>query len=167
MTRYAVALGSNQGDRMEHLRRAVDELSGVGTIEALSPLYETAPIGGPDQDSYLNAVVIVATDIAPEDLLTALQEIEAGHNRLRTVRWGPRTLDLDIVTSDGPATDTPTLQMPHPRATERLFVLQPLCDVWPDAPLGNGLTALEGRKDVADQEVKLVATTWAKPPSDD
>jgi 2-amino-4-hydroxy-6-hydroxymethyldihydropteridine diphosphokinase len=167
MTRYAVALGSNQGDRMEHLRLAVDELGGLGVIEAVSPLYETAPIGGPDQDPYLNALVMLAAEVAPEKLLTALQQIEARHNRLRTVRWGPRTLDLDIVTSDGPVVDTPTLQVPHPRATERLFVLQPLCDVWPEAPLGNGLTALEARKDVADQEVKLVASTWAKPHSDD
>jgi 2-amino-4-hydroxy-6-hydroxymethyldihydropteridine diphosphokinase len=151
---------------MEHLRRAVDELSGLGVIEAVSALYETAPIGGPDQDRYLNAVVILAAEIAPEGLLTALQQIEARHNRLRTVRWGPRTLDLDIVTSDGPAMDTPTLQVPHPRATERLFVLQPLCDVWPDAPLGNGLTALKARKEVADQEVTRVAAVWGNSPND-
>jgi 2-amino-4-hydroxy-6-hydroxymethyldihydropteridine diphosphokinase len=166
MTRYAVALGSNQGDRVEHLRRAVDELSRMGMIEAISALYETAPIGGPDQDPYLNAVVILDSDIPPEDLLTALQQVEAVHDRVRTVRWGPRTLDLDIVTSDGPGMDTPTLQVPHPRAMERLFVLQPLCDVWPDAPLGKGLTASDARKDVADQEVTMVAAVWADSATD-
>jgi 2-amino-4-hydroxy-6-hydroxymethyldihydropteridine diphosphokinase len=166
MTRYAVALGSNQGDRVEHLRRGVDELSRLGVIDAISALYETAPIGGPDQDPYLNAVVILVADTAPEDLLTALQQIEAAHGRVRTVRWGPRTLDLDIVTSDGPGMDTPTLQVPHPRAVERLFVLQPLCDIWPDAPLGNGLTASEARKEVAGQEVTMVAAGWADSTTD-
>jgi 2-amino-4-hydroxy-6-hydroxymethyldihydropteridine diphosphokinase len=166
MTRYAVALGSNQGDRMEHLRQAVDELSGLGVIEAVSALYETAPIGGPDQDPYLNAVVVLEADTAPEELLTALQQIEAVHDRVRTVRWGPRTLDLDIVTSDGPAMETPTLQVPHPRATERLFVLQPLSDVWPDAPISHGLTAATAMKDVADQEVTMVAAEWADSATD-
>jgi 2-amino-4-hydroxy-6-hydroxymethyldihydropteridine diphosphokinase len=167
MTRYAVALGSNQGDRMSHMRQAVDEMKGLGTIEAVSALYETAPVGGPDQDPYLNAIVVLDAAISPDGLLAALQDIESRHERTRTVRWGPRTLDLDIVTSDGPPIDTPTLDLPHPRAPERLFVLQPLCDVWPDAPVGDGLTALAAKDRVEDQVVKLVATTWAKRPSDD
>lgn len=163
MTRYAVALGSNQGDRMDHMRRAVDELRLLGTIEAISALYETDPVGGPDQDPYLNAVVLLDAPMTPEDLLAALHEVETRHERARTVRWGPRTLDLDIVTSEGPPIDTPGLRMPHPRAAERLFVLQPLCDVWPEAKVGDGLTASAATERIEDQAVELVASVWAEP----
>ena len=86
MTRYAVALGSNLGERMDHLRRSVDELRELGTVAAISGLYETQPVGGPDQGAYLNAVVLLDTDLAPDELLDSLQEIEARHGRVRTVR---------------------------------------------------------------------------------
>jgi 2-amino-4-hydroxy-6-hydroxymethyldihydropteridine diphosphokinase len=161
MTRYAIALGSNQGDRTAHLRQAVDELEDLGAIERISALYETAPVGGPDQGPYLNAVALLDTDLTPEALLAALQGIEARHDRVRAERWGPRTLDLDIVAWEGPPIVTPDLVVPHPRAVERLFVLQPLCDVWPGALVAEGVTAAEARPAVADQEVELLASRWA------
>jgi 2-amino-4-hydroxy-6-hydroxymethyldihydropteridine diphosphokinase len=164
MTRYAVALGSNLGERMDHLRRSVDELRELGTVAAISGLYETQPVGGPDQGAYLNAVVLLDTDLAPDELLDSLQEIEARHGRVRTVRWGPRTLDLDIVSVDGPAIDTPDLQVPHPRAADRLFVLAPLCDIWPEAQVTIDLTASEAREMAHGQRVELVAATWADHP---
>jgi 2-amino-4-hydroxy-6-hydroxymethyldihydropteridine diphosphokinase len=160
VSRFAIALGSNQGDRVWYLRQAVDELRGLGTINAISALYETAPVGGPEQDAYLNAVVLLDANIAPEGLLEELQQIETRYGRVRTVRWGPRTLDLDIVASDGAQIDTPTLQVPHPRAAERLFVIQPLCDVWPQALVGEGLTASAARDRAVGQELAQVATDW-------
>lgn len=160
MTRFAVALGSNQGSRIDHMRQAVTELRALGTIEGISGLYETEPVGGPDQDPFLNAVVLLDADLPPARLLESLQRIETAHDRVRTVRWGPRTLDLDIVAVDDQPMDTPDLQVPHPRAAERLFVLQPLCDVWPEAMVRDGLTAAEALASVSGQKVDLVAADW-------
>ncbi len=160
MTRYAVALGSNLGDRVAHLRAAIGEIGRLGTVQGVSGLYETTPVGGPQQDPYLNAVMVVESSLSPEDLLVQLQSVETSRQRERTVRWGPRTLDLDIIALDQGTVDTPALQVPHPRASERLFVLQPLCDVWPEAVVGDGLIAAEARKQVAGQKVDLLASRW-------
>jgi len=162
MSRYAVALGSNQGDRVRHLRMAVGEIDRLGSLLAVSGLYETAPVGGPEQGPYLNAIVVVETGLAPHEMLDRLRAIESDHSRERGVRWGPRTLDLDIVASDGDRVDIEELQIPHPRAAERRFVLEPLCDVWPDALVADGLTARESRERVGDQEVDLLLPTWVE-----
>jgi len=160
MTRFAIALGSNEGARLDHLRRAVAELERLGSVEAVSGVYETEPVGGPDQDPYLNAVAVLDTTSEPHDLLAGLQEIEVDHGRVRDVRWGPRTLDLDIVASDGRPVRAPDLEIPHPRAAERRFVLEPLCEVWQEAMVADGLTAATARTLVADQEVARVAGSW-------
>jgi 2-amino-4-hydroxy-6-hydroxymethyldihydropteridine diphosphokinase len=160
MTRYAIALGSNQGDRAGHLRGAVDGMGGLGSVVAVSGLYETEPIGGPDQAPFLNAVAILDTSLPPAELLERLQAIEDDDGREREVRWGPRTLDLDIVAVDGGPVDQPGLQIPHPRAAERRFVLQPLVEVWPEADIGGGVTAGEALGSVSDQEVDLLAPRW-------
>lgn len=166
MTRFAIALGSNQGARLDHLRRAVADLRRAGAIVAVSPLYETAPIGGPSQDPYLNAVLLLDSRLAPSDLLGLLQEVETAHGRVRELRWGPRTLDLDIVAMDEGPVDTPELQVPHPRARERRFVIEPLCQVWPDALVGEALSAASAKEWVQDQEVVLVATDWLEDDSE-
>jgi protein-S-isoprenylcysteine O-methyltransferase Ste14 len=93
-------------------------------------------------------------------MLERLHAIESGQGRERGVRWGPRTLDLDIVATDGVAVDTEDLQIPHPRAVGRRFVLEPLCDVWPDALVADGLTARDARELVGDQEVDQLLSTW-------
>jgi 2-amino-4-hydroxy-6-hydroxymethyldihydropteridine diphosphokinase len=160
MTRYAIALGSNQGDRAGHLRASIDGMGRLGSVAAVSGLYETEPIGGPDQGPFLNAVAILDTALPPAQLLEGLQAIEAEHHREREVRWGPRTLDLDIVAVDGAPVDQTGLQIPHPRAAERRFVLQPLCEVWPEAEIGGGATAGEALGSVAAQEVDLLAPSW-------
>ena len=160
MTRFAIALGSNQGARLDNLRRAVAELERLGSVEAVSGVYETEPVGGPAQDPYLNAVAVLDTTAEPQDLLAGLHRIEADHGRVREVRWGPRTLDLDIVASDGGPVRTSDLEIPHPRAAERRFVLEPLCDVWPEAMVGEGLTATAARALVSDQGVALLAARW-------
>ena len=160
MTRFAIALGSNHGARLDNLRRAVAELERLGSVEAVSGVYETEPVGGPAQDPYLNAVAVLDTTAEPQDLLAGLHRIEADHGRVREVRWGPRTLDLDIVASDGGPVRTSDLEIPHPRAAERRFVLEPLCDVWPEAMVGEGLTATAARALVSDQGVALLAARW-------
>lgn len=160
MTRFAISMGSNLGDRVGHLRRAIEELSAKAAIESISSLYETAPVGGPDQDRYLNAVVVLETETEARDLLEWLHRIEAGRGRTREVRWGPRTLDLDIVATDGEGIDDgPELIVPHPRAGERRFVLEPLAELWPEADLG-GASAAQRLADLEGQEVDLLAGDW-------
>jgi dihydropteroate synthase len=132
-----LALGANLGDRLGTLTAAVTaigQLPGT-TITAVSPVYETAPVGGPDQPDYLNAVLLARTTLRPGDLLSRLHEIEAAHDRVRAVRFGPRTLDIDIVTYSGELSDDPVLTLPHPRARERAFVLAPWHDIDPEAVL--------------------------------
>lgn len=141
MTRVAIGLGSNMGDRLAEMRAAVRGLRALGELEAVSPLYETAPIGGPEQGPFLNAVVVLDTSLSPLDLLESLHRLEADRGRERRQRWGPRTLDLDIICYDDETIALPGLVVPHPRAAERRFVVEPLTRVWPDALLAGGLTA--------------------------
>lgn len=163
MTRYAIGLGSNVGDRWRHLVDAIAELDRrLGGVK-VSGLYESEPVGGPDQAPYLNAVAVVDADLEPHDLLDVLQEVERAHGRERSVKWGPRTLDLDIVASDGSPIASPRLTVPHPRADEREFVLRPLSDVWPDALVADRLEAAAALGAVAGQGVDLLARRWIPP----
>jgi 2-amino-4-hydroxy-6-hydroxymethyldihydropteridine diphosphokinase len=141
LTRAAVALGSNLGDRAATLHSALATIAQLGEVVAVSGFHETAPVGGPEQGDFLNAVVVIDTTLGPEKLLAGLQRIEDGHGRVRVERWGPRTLDLDLVAMDGVRRDTPELTIPHPRAADRRFVLVPLVEVWPDAEVAPGITA--------------------------
>lgn len=127
--RVFIGLGSNMGDRMAHLRDAVHSLPGV---VAVSPVYETDPVGGPEQGPYLNCVVELDVELTPRQLLGICHRLESAAHRVRTVRWGPRTLDADILLMDGTVVDEPDLQIPHPRMRERKFVLQPLRDLAPE-----------------------------------
>jgi len=130
-TRAYLALGSNLGDRLEYLQHAVaalDRAPGV-RVAAVSRVYETAPVGGPEQDAYLNAVVAVDTELEPLDLLALAQQLEHEAARVRTEHWGPRTLDVDVLLYDELTLDSPELTIPHPRMWERGFVLAPLRDV--------------------------------------
>lgn len=161
MTRYAIGLGSNQGDRLQHMLEGVRLLKDIGRVAAVSYLYETEAMGGPEQATFLNAVAVIESELEPLDLLDALHRIEAARDRLRNVRWGPRTLDLDIVASDGEVMATDELTIPHVRSAERRFVLQPLIDVWASAIVAGGVTAGEALDVVSDQEVELVSRHWA------
>lgn len=162
MTRIAVGLGSNLGVREDHLRTAAVELSACGRVLAVSPLYETVPIGIVAQGPFLNAVAVVGVDREPGDILATLQAIERAHGRKRDRRWGPRTLDLDILLFGNCRVVEPGLTIPHPRMTERRFVLQPLLDVWPDAALPDGTEVATFLPRVADQKVTLVADEWVE-----
>ena len=135
-----VALGSNLGDRLEHLRRG---LAALPEVVAVSAVYETEPVGGPEgQAPYLNAVVLLADGVSPREAFTAGQRAEVAAGRERTERWGPRTLDVDVISAAQPV-DDPDLTVPHPRAAERAFVLVPWLDVEPEATLrGEPVAAL-------------------------
>jgi 2-amino-4-hydroxy-6-hydroxymethyldihydropteridine diphosphokinase len=130
VARAFLGLGSNLGDREHFLREAVDSLPGVVQV---SPLYETDPVGGPGgQGAYLNIVVEIATDLTPRELLGVCHRLESAAQRVRTERWGPRTLDVDILLYDGLRSDEPDLTIPHPRMWQRRFVVAPLRDIAPE-----------------------------------
>lgn len=147
--RAVLSLGSNLGDRLDNLQEAVDTLFDAPGLKfvALSPVYETAPFGGsegeiPDQDDFLNIVLVADTRLSPETLLERVLNIENSMERIREVRWGPRTLDIDIVLFGDVTSDDPGLTLPHPRAHERAFVLVPWADLEPDVLLpGHGRIA--------------------------
>ncbi len=135
--RAFLGLGSNLGDRWSHLRRAVDQLraGSRAPVTAVSQVYETEPVGGPDhQGAYLNLVVelAVAPGADPYRLLEECRRLEASAGRVRAARWGPRTLDVDVLWIDGVSLDDPELTVPHPRWRERRFVLAPLAELAPD-----------------------------------
>ena len=134
MTVY-LGLGSNLGDRMDNLNRAVrliDEIEGA-SVRRVSPVYETAPVGGPPQGAYLNAAVEVAAAIEPRELLRLCKEIESRLGRTPSGPWGPRTIDIDILLAGEAVFAEPGLTVPHPRMAERGFVLYPLADIAPGA----------------------------------
>lgn len=136
--RAFIALGSNLGDRLGYLRQGVASLPDV---VAVSPVYESAPVGGPPgQGPYLNAVVELHTALSPRELLGAARDAEAAAHRQRQERWGPRTLDVDVVWVEGEDVHDEDLVVPHPRMWERGFVLAPLADLAPDV-VGGRLTA--------------------------
>jgi 2-amino-4-hydroxy-6-hydroxymethyldihydropteridine diphosphokinase len=142
------------------LRAGVSGLRAIGEVEKVSRLYETAPVGGPEQGPYLNAVVLIDSDLEPQGLLAELNRVETEQQRKRKERWGARTLDLDIISAEGLAIADPDLQIPHTRAADREFVLRPLVDVWPQAPLSDGNTARGALDSCDDQGVDLVAGKW-------
>lgn len=131
-----VALGGNLGDPVATLRSAVVTLASVAVVESRSSLYDTAPVGGdPSQPRYLNAVVACRPLFPltePRALLASLRTIERLHGRVRRERWGPRTLDLDLLDLGGVVSDDPYVTLPHPRMMERSFVLAPLCEIAPE-----------------------------------
>jgi 2-amino-4-hydroxy-6-hydroxymethyldihydropteridine diphosphokinase len=127
-----IGLGSNLGDRLATLARARVELGTLGTLTAASSLYETAPVG-PPQPMFLNAAVALTTSVSPPGLLAALLAVEQHLGRVRRERWGPRTIDLDILWIAGTTWDSPELTVPHPELRSRAFALRPLLDVAPAA----------------------------------
>ncbi|MFN2309430.1 MAG: 2-amino-4-hydroxy-6-hydroxymethyldihydropteridine diphosphokinase [Gammaproteobacteria bacterium] len=140
-----IGLGSNLDDPRTQIERALQALSDLPetTCTAHSAMYRSAPMGPQDQPAYINAVARLETGLSAEALLDALQAIEARHGRVRGLRWGPRTLDLDILLYGSVVSDSPRLQVPHPGLVERNFVLYPLAEIAPDLVIP-GLGPLQG-----------------------
>jgi len=130
-----LGLGANLGDRLATLREAARRIAALpgARVTARSRIYETEPVGGPEQPPFLNVAIRVECTLAPHALLDATSRVEADLGRTREVRWGPRTIDVDVLWIDGVALDDPRLVVPHPRLLERAFALQPLLDVAPEA----------------------------------
>lgn len=127
--RAFLGLGSNIGDRRSTLREAV---AGIFELVAVSPVYETDPVGGPEQEPYYNIVVELDTERSPRELLALCHELEQAAGRTRVVRWGPRTLDVDVLLVGDLTVDEEDLLVPHPRMAERNFVMVPLLDLAPE-----------------------------------
>jgi 2-amino-4-hydroxy-6-hydroxymethyldihydropteridine diphosphokinase len=141
MSTAYVGLGANLGDRAGSLRWALERLGSIGTVTAVSPVYETEPLDYLDQPPFLNAVAAVSTNLRPGSVLAALLAIELDAGRQRSIRHGPRTLDLDLLLYDDLEMSTPDLTLPHPRMHQRAFVLVPLADLAPDLAVpGTGAT---------------------------
>lgn len=152
-----LGLGSNLGDREGNIAAAVARLAawpGV-TVERVSSLYETAPVGYTDQPDFLNAVVRVRTTLTPRELLAACLAVERELGRERKIRWGPRTIDIDVLFFDDAVVETDELTLPHPRFHERCFVLVPLAEVAGDTPVCAGKTAGELAAACDDGTVRL------------
>lgn len=128
-----ISIGSNIGDRLHHLTEAVRALHSHGDINVLevSSIYETAPVGYTDQADFLNLVIFMKTELTAHELLTVCQNIEREQGRIRNIRWGPRTVDLDILLYNNDNVETESLLIPHPRMHERAFVLIPLVEINP------------------------------------
>lgn len=137
MTEVALGLGANLGNRHGALQSGIDVFARDPAVElvAVSSVYATDPIGGPEQPEFLNAVLLIETMMAPSEVLALAHLAEAELARVRDVRWGPRTLDVDIINYGSEQRDDPALTLPHPRAVERAFVLIPLAEVAPGLEL--------------------------------
>jgi 2-amino-4-hydroxy-6-hydroxymethyldihydropteridine diphosphokinase len=159
MPRAYLGLGANLGERAAALQRAVNSLttsSGV-TVVAVSPVYETDPIGGPEQPEYLNAVVAIDTELDARQLLVLAQRLETDAHRVRQERWGPRTLDVDVLLVGDVQIDEPDLVVPHPSMWDRGFVLAPLADLAPELiPTTRGPGRTGGWRGVRRSAVTLV-----------
>ena len=129
MHRAYVGLGSNLGDSIAAVERALAALESLGTVVRHSSLYRTAPWGKLDQPDFVNAVALLETTLSPRDLLAALKNIESQLGRIETERWGPRAIDLDLLTYDELLIEEPGLIVPHPQLTARAFVLVPLAEI--------------------------------------
>lgn len=146
--RTFLSLGSNLGDRLANIREAIET---IPDVVGVSPVYETDPVGGPEQGAYLNVVIELDTHSSPQELLACCRRCEEAAGRVRTERWGPRTLDVDVLLVGDLVVDEADLQVPHQRMWERRFVLAPLRDLAPDLVTAEALAA-------ADGEVRLFAT---------
>ena len=156
MTEAWIGIGSNVGERRDFVRSAVEQLRSQLTVHAVSSLYETSPVGGPPQRSFVNAVVKVETELDARGLLDLCKGIEKRMGREDSeMRWGPRVIDLDVLLYDDLKISEPDLEIPHPRMNERRFVLVPLLEIDPDAvdPWGTRLRDYEER---IEGEVRLM-----------
>ncbi|WP_214107434.1 2-amino-4-hydroxy-6-hydroxymethyldihydropteridine diphosphokinase [Acrocarpospora catenulata] len=164
--RVVFALGSNLGRRIDNLQGAVDALFDAPgmTFVALSPVYETDPVGGPEQGAYLNAVVIADCEVSARSILERALSVEDAFGRERKERWGPRTLDVDLIAVEDLISDDPELILPHPRAHERAFVLAPWLQADPAAELPGYGPVADLLDDLDQSGVRLRTDLSLQPP---
>lgn len=150
-----IGLGSNLDTPLEHVEQACQQLDGLTDTSLVqrSPWYRSKAIGPGEQSDYINGVAELTTKLSPLDLLHQLQQIENQHGRERSIRWGARTLDLDLLWYDGQRINQPTLQVPHPRISERNFVLFPLKDIAPELPLDDRYSASDLAEKVTSENI--------------
>jgi 2-amino-4-hydroxy-6-hydroxymethyldihydropteridine diphosphokinase len=157
MASVLIALGGNVGDVRDTFRRAISNICGMtqAALIARSSDYATPPVGGVPQDDYVNAVIEIETELDPHALLFTLHRIEQkfGRNRAAETRWGPRGLDLDMIAYDDVVIAKPELTLPHPRATERAFVLVPLAEIAPSREIA-GMTVADWLKQVRTDDIR-------------
>lgn len=162
-----LGLGSNLGERLDNIKRSINLLLINPNIKliACSNIYETAPVGGPEQGPFLNACISIYTAFPPVSLLREMQHVENAMKRIRAVKWGPRIIDLDLLIYEKTIVNTPFLQLPHPRITERDFVLVPLANIASDLSIsGTGQTVGQVlKKRAGNPDVKLYCSKeWCK-----
>ena len=164
-TTVYLALGSNLGDRRQHLIAALDALAPDVRVEAVSSLYETDPVGPPDQQDYYNAVCRARTSLEPRELLAHVKQVEQDVGRTEGPRWGPRVIDIDILLCGDVTVDETELHIPHREMTERAFVLVPLAELAADVTHpANGRTIAELLSGDDGSGVRLLAETgWERP----
>jgi dihydroneopterin aldolase/2-amino-4-hydroxy-6-hydroxymethyldihydropteridine diphosphokinase len=165
--RVALGIGSNMGDRQAHLQSVLDALNAASEVNVIdvSPVYETAPVGGPEQQDFLNAVVIINTALSPQEVLDLAHDCEIRAGRVREVHWGPRTLDVDVLAYGALQSDDTQLTLPHPRIAERGFVLIPWADVDPEFVPLTGKTVADLARAVGSDGVHLTdiqLALWGK-----
>ncbi len=157
MARVTLSLGSNIGERFQHLQTALTKINQNKKISNVvsSSVYETKPVGGPVQDNFLNAVISLDTELTPLELLEFTQKLENEAERIREVRWGPRTLDIDVLVYGNTVIDSEVLSIPHPRISERAFVIIPWLEIEPNAHIPNIGALKELKKRIANSDVQL------------
>ncbi len=153
MGQVYISIGSNLGDRISYCQKALDEMAAFSKIIKVSSLYETDPVDKEDQPQFINSVAEIGTDLAPHDLLEELNIVEGKLGRVRHEKWGPRTMDLDIIFYGDQVIKDSNLEIPHPRAHLRRFVLEPLCEIAPEFIHPNyNLSVAELLKNVDDEK---------------
>jgi 2-amino-4-hydroxy-6-hydroxymethyldihydropteridine diphosphokinase len=161
--RAAFGLGSNLGNRQRYLEKAVESLASHAevVIVGVSSIYETEPVGGPEQGPFLNAVVVADVTATPEELLDFAQQCEREASRERLEHWGPRTLDVDVLAVEGVVMSTESLTLPHPLAAQRAFVLIPWTEVDPGFVLSPGLSVLDAARTIDAAGVRRSKLAWS------
>ncbi|MFV1984555.1 MAG: 2-amino-4-hydroxy-6-hydroxymethyldihydropteridine diphosphokinase, partial [Thiohalomonadales bacterium] len=150
-----IGLGSNLGESRSHIRDAIEEIKSINNCDLIkkSSLYKTPPMGPPDQPDYINAVIKIQSSVRAIELLDELHEIEQIHGRVREVKWGPRSLDLDILIYGSLKFDTYKLKIPHPGLYDRAFVLYPILEIEPELTLPNGVSLVEHIELMGKQDI--------------
>jgi 2-amino-4-hydroxy-6-hydroxymethyldihydropteridine diphosphokinase len=162
MNKAVIALGSNVGDRLLFLKKAVDYIKLLGDVSAISPLYDTSPYGFTEQPNFFNAVLLLDTSLSAVDLLNHLKKIEKDMGRKIRMRWGPREIDLDIILYDQMEINTADLTIPHPDFHNRIFVLRPLADVAPNLKMPSSQKSIQEILNKCQDKtiIKLVKREW-------